>query len=246
MTTHDHHPHSAENTRDKLHQHDHHHGHHHDDDHIHHHGHHHHDEHAQANLFLIPLLLTLAFAMVEFYSGIWAKSLALLGDSWHMFSDVAALGLAMYAAHRAGKAKMRNQQSRAEMIASIINAVIMVLVIMWIVVEAIERLNNPKPVASGVVMLIAFLGLVVNIIVAKRLHGDHGAEDNLNRRAALLHVLGDLLGSVAALLAGVVIYFTGWLAVDPILSIVISLLLCIGTFNLIKAIWRNLRQVSVR
>jgi cobalt-zinc-cadmium efflux system protein len=186
-------------------------------------------------------LLTLSFAIVEFYSGIWAKSLALLGDSWHMFSDVAALGLAMYAAHRAGKAKMRNQQSRAEIIASIINAVIMVLVIIWIVIEAIERLNNPKPVASGVVMLIAFLGLMVNIIVAKRLHVDHGAEDNLNRRAALLHVLGDLLGSVAALLAGLVIYFTGWLAVDPILSIVISLLLCIGTFNLIKAIWRSLR-----
>jgi len=241
MNTHDHQPHSAENTIDKQHQHEHHHGHHHDDNHTHHHGHHHHDEHARANLFLTPLLLTLSFAIVEFYSGIWAKSLALLGDSWHMFSDVAALGLAMYAAHRAGKAKMRNQQSRAEIIASIINAVIMVLVIIWIVIEAIERLNNPKPVASGVVMLIAFLGLMVNIIVAKRLHVDHGAEDNLNRRAALLHVLGDLLGSVAALLAGLVIYFTGWLAVDPILSIVISLLLCIGTFNLIKAIWRSLR-----
>jgi cobalt-zinc-cadmium efflux system protein len=232
MTTHDHHQHSPEGTHSEPHHpHDHHHA----------HQHHH---HTQVNLFFIPFVLTLVFALVEFYGGIWAKSLALLGDSWHMFSDVAALGLAMYAAHRAGKAKARNQQSRAEIIASIINAVIMVVVIIWIVVEAIDRLNHPKPVASGVVMLIAFLGLVVNIIVAQRLHGDHGAEDNLNHRAALLHVLGDLLGSVAALLAGVVIYFTGWLAVDPILSIVISILLCVGTFNLIQAIRRSLQQTE--
>ena len=89
---------------------------------------------------------------------------------------------------------------------------------------------------SGYVMLIAFAGLVVNIIVAKMLHSDH-AHDH-NKRAAYLHVMGDLLGSVAALAAGIVIYFTGWLQIDPLLSIFISLLILIVTLNLIKEVWQ--------
>jgi cobalt-zinc-cadmium efflux system protein len=97
---------------------------------------------------------------------------------------------------------------------------------------------------GGYVMLVAFGGLVVNVIVALRLNHlaqHHDGGKNLNQRAALLHVMGDLLGSVAALVAGGVIYFTAWLAIDPILSILISLLLLVVTLNLIKDIWKTIK-----
>lgn len=206
-----------------------------------------HDEahaHSHGNPFLIPFVLILVFAIVEFSGAVWTQSLALLGDAWHMFSDVLALGLAMYAAHRSSKARLKDKHSRAEMIVSAINAMLMLIVIVWIVLEAIERLQHPQPVSGGYVTVIAFLGLVVNLVVAQRLHHQahhHGGKDNLNHRAALLHVMGDVLGSVAALTAGVVIYFTGWLAIDPLLSMVISLLLLLVTASLIKDIWRSAR-----
>lgn len=206
------------------------------------HQHDHAHAHDHGNPFLIPFLLILVFALVEFFGAIWTQSLALLGDAWHMFSDVLALGLAMYAAHRASKARLQDKHSRAEMVVSAINAVLMLIVIVWIVLEAIERLNHPQSVSGGYVTLIAFLGLVVNLVVAQRLHHQahhHGGNDNLNHRAALLHVMGDVLGSVAALTAGIVIYFTGWLAIDPLLSLVISLLLLLVTISLIKDIWRS-------
>jgi len=201
------------------------------------------EEHDHGNPFLIPFLLISVFAIVEFVGGVLTHSLALLGDSWHMLTDTAALGLAMYATYRTHKAHANNKQSRSELVASIINAVIMLIVIVWIIVEAIERLKNPRPVLGGYVTLVAFLGLVVNVIVALRLHHinhHHGGDKNLNQRAALLHVMGDLLGSVAALTAGAIIYFTGWLPIDPILSIVISILLLIVTLNLIKDIWHTI------
>ena len=116
----------------------------------------------------------------------------------------------------------------------------MLVVITYIIFEAIDRLKNPQPVTGGYVMLIAFSGLVVNVIVAKMLHGgqthDHAYDHN--RRAAYIHVISDLLGSVAALVAGGVIYFTGWLLIDPLLSIFISLLILFVTLKLIKDIWR--------
>ena len=192
----------------------------------------------------MPFLLILVFAIVEFFGGIWTQSLALLGDAWHMFSDVFALGLAMYAAYHAGKARREAKQSRVEIIVSAINAALMLFVVVWIVLEALDRLQHPQAVAGGYVMLIAFIGLVVNVVVAQRLHHQahhHGGKDNLNHRAALLHVMGDILGSVAALVAGVVIYFTGWLAIDPLLSMVISILLLLVTASLIKDIWASFK-----
>lgn len=192
----------------------------------------------------MPFLLILIFAIIEFSGGVWTRSLALLGDAWHMFSDVFALGLAMYASHRAAKARRQAKHSRAEIVASMLSAALMVLVVIWIVMEAFDRLQHPYVVAGGYVMLIAFFGLVINLIVAQRLHHHahhHGGKDNLNHRAALLHVMGDLLGSVAALLAGVVIYYTGWLAIDPLLSLLISVLLLVVTMNLIKDIWLDFR-----
>lgn len=203
--------------------------------------HSHHTDHGHGNPFVIPFLLILVFAFVELFGGIWTKSLALLGDAWHMFSDVAALGVAMIAAYRVSHAQANNRHTRAELVASVINVVLLLLVIGWIVGEAVERLQTPQLVAGGQVMLIAFIGLLVNLVVAYRLHHishDHGGDKSLNQRAALLHVMGDILGSIAALSSGAIIYFTGWMPIDPILSILISCLLLVVTINLIRDIWQ--------
>jgi cobalt-zinc-cadmium efflux system protein len=203
--------------------------------------HEHQHETEQASAFALPFCIILIFAFVELFGGIWTHSLALLSDAWHMFSDVFALGLAWFAVyHAANSKKHASGQSHLEITASIINAALMIAVVIYIIVEAIDRLKNPHDVTGGYVILIAFVGLVVNIIVAKLLHDDHS--NNHNKRAAYLHVLGDLLGSVAALVAGAVIYFTGWLAADPLLSIFISLLILVATLRLTKDIFINLKQ----
>lgn len=194
-----------------------------------------------SNTYAIPFLLILIFAVIELFGGIFTQSLALLSDAWHMFSDVFALGLAWFAARLSATRKSNvSEQFGIELLASSINALLMLVVITVIIFEAINRLKTPQPVTGGYVMLIAFSGLVVNVIVAKMLHGkqahDHAYDHN--RRAAYIHVISDLLGSVAALVAGAVIYFTGWLLIDPLLSIFISLLILYVTLKLIKDIWR--------
>jgi len=198
------------------------------------------------NHFLIPFLLILAFAIVEVIGGVWTGSLALLGDAGHMVSDVASLGLAWFAASHAKKpdsSKHISGMSHMEIFASIFNTILMLVVVVWIVYEAIQRFKNPQQVAGAEVVIIALIGLLVNIIVAKQLHVGH-EKDNLNHRAAFLHVLGDLLGSVAAMLAGAVIYLTGYMTIDPILSIFISGLILLGTLSLIKDIWHTLHDQS--
>lgn len=189
------------------------------------------------NPFVLPFILTLIFAAIELFGGIWTQSLALLSDAWHMLSDVFALGLAAIAARKT------SNKYRIELLVSSINAILMLLVVAWIVVEAVDRFNHPQPVASAYVMGIAFVGLIINLVVVKLLH-QHDGEKGLNHQAALLHVLGDVLGSLAALLAGIVIYFTGWLPIDPMLSMGIALLLLIGTINLIKNIVVSVKNKS--
>lgn len=185
-------------------------------------------------MLLVPLLLTAGFALVEAIGGWITGSLALLGDAGHMLSDSAALGLAWLAAWIARKpASSRHSFGflRAEVIVAAINGLLMLVVIAFIVFEAIDRLQMPQPVQGGEVMLIAFIGMLVNILVAWQLHkGQH----NINARAAFLHVMGDLLGSAAALVAGALIYFTGWLAADPILSIFICVLILVSTLKLLR------------
>lgn len=197
------------------------------------------------NTYAIPFLLILIFAVIELWGSIFTQSLALLSDAWHMFSDVFALGLAWFAAWlSATRINYSGKQSRVELLASAINALLMLVVITYIIFEAIDRLKNPKPITGGYVMLIAFAGLVVNVIVAKMLHDGykHAHAYDHNRRAAYIHVISDLLGSVAAIIAGGVIYFTGWLLIDPLLSIFISLLILFVTLKLIKDIWQAYKQ----
>jgi cobalt-zinc-cadmium efflux system protein len=151
-----------------------------------------------------------------------------------MLSDTAALALATFAgwiARRPPSTRHSYGLVRAEVIAASLNGLLMVLVIAWIGYEAFLRLSVPQPVAGGTVMVIAGIGLAINLIVAKIL--SHGGHD-LNTRAALLHVLGDLLGSVAALAAGAVVYFTGWLPIDPLLSLLVAGLILASTVRLLR------------
>ena len=201
-------------------------------EHTHSHDHH----HSSHQVWLWPLLLISAFAIVEAVGGWLTGSLALLGDAGHMVSDAAALALAWLGSWIALKPASKQHSfglMRAEVIVALVNGLLMLFVITFIVLEAIDRLQTPRPVLGGEVMLIALLGLVVNVIVALKLHGH---QDSMNNRAALLHVLGDLLGSVAALAAGAVIYFTGWMPIDPILSLFISALILISTVKLLREV----------
>jgi cobalt-zinc-cadmium efflux system protein len=180
------------------------------------------------------LLITFAYALVEAAGGWWSGSLALLSDAGHMFSDCMALGLTAFASWVAKHPPTRRHSYgllRAEVIAALLNGVIMLSVILFIVVEAVARLRQPQPVAGATVMAIAGIGLIVNILVALLLSR---GERTLNLRAALLHVMGDLLGSVSALIAGAVIYFTGWMPVDPILSLVVAGLILFSTLSLFR------------
>jgi cobalt-zinc-cadmium efflux system protein len=180
------------------------------------------------------LLVTLAFALVEALGGWWAGSLALLGDAGHMVTDSTALGLAALAdwvARRPPSERHSYGLGRAEVIAALVNAVAMLALVGGITVAAIQRLRQPAPVAGGAVITLALLGLVVNLLVAWMLSR---GEQTLNARAAMLHVLGDLAGSLAALLAGLIITFTGWTAADPLLSLLICVLILYSTMRLLR------------
>ena len=206
--------------------------------------HHNHHEHLHAThghhgstpagRLLAALVLTLGFAVVEAAGGLWSGSLALLGDAGHMFSDAVALGLAMLAAWVARRPPSTRHSyglARAEVLAALLNGLLMLAVVTGIVVEAIGRLQAPRPVPGLAVMAVAAIGLFVNVLVLTVL--SRGAHD-LNTRGALLHVFGDLLGSVAALVAGAVIYFTGWTPIDPLLSLAICVLILISTLRLLR------------
>lgn len=198
-------------------------------------GHHsHYHPRSGERALIISLVLTLLFAFVEAAGGWFSGSLALISDAGHMASDALALGLATVAAwiaRRPPSARHSYGLARAEVIAASLNGLLMLAVIAWICYEALLRLRDPQPVAGGTVMIIAGIGLTINLFVAHML--SHGAQD-LNSRAALVHVLGDLLGSVAALAAGAVIYFTGWLPIDPLLSLLVAGLVLASTVRLLR------------
>ena len=231
-----------------MNEHTHHHTHNHDHPTHSHHSHTH--AHNHGNGLLWPLVLTLSFAFVEALGGWLTGSLALLGDAGHMFSDSAALGLAWFAgwiSQRPPTQKLTYGLLRAEVIVALVNSIAMLLVVATIVFEAVDRFYMPAPVKGGEVMWIALVGLVINVLVARHLHHQSHTEHshghgNMNSRAAFLHVLGDLLGSVAALVAGAVIYFTGWYPIDAILSLFISALILVSTIRLLREVMHVLME----
>ena len=186
--------------------------------------------------------LTLAYAGVEAGVGVWAGSLALVADAGHMVNDAAALALAAIAAwlaRRPASARHSYGFGRAELIAALINSLALLILVAWIAMSAVQRLQTPQPVIGAAVSVAAAIGLILNIGVAWLLSR---GERNLNVRAALLHVLGDLLGSVAALLSGIVIAFTGWTPIDPLLSLGISALIILSSLRLLREALHGLME----
>jgi len=203
-----------------------------------HHGHHPHHAHAHAPragaTLGVAALLTVAYAMVEGVGGWWTGSLALLSDAGHMLTDGAALGLGALAAWMARRPPSQRHSyglGRAEVVAALINAAAMLLIIVALAYEAIVRLREPAPVAGGAAALIAAAGLALNLWVMRRL-APH--QHDMNTRAARLHVIGDVLGSIAALAAGALIAATGWTRIDPLASLVICGLIAMSSVRLLR------------
>lgn len=208
-------------------------------EHDHHHGHHH--PGTEASLILATLL-TLGFAAVEAGVGLWAGSLALVADAGHMFNDAAALALAAVAAslvRRPATSRHSYGFGRAEFIAALINSLALLALVIWLVFSALARLREPHGVFGEAVSLTAAVGLVINLGVAWLLGR---GERNLNIRAAFLHVLSDLLGSVAALVAGLVIALTGWTPIDPLLSLAIGALILVSSLRLLREALHGLME----
>ncbi len=207
----------------------------------HEHGHHHHHT-GQGRTLVIALLLTLAFAGIEAVAGWWSGSLALLADAAHMLTDSSALGLAAAAAWLARRPpSMRHSYGlvRAEVMAALFNSLLMLVLIGFIVHEAIDRFGTPRDIAGSTVIGVAMIGLAINLAVAWVLNrGEH----TLNSRAALLHVLGDALGSVAAIAAGIVIVTTGWTPIDPLLSLLVATLILVSALRLLREVMHVLME----
>lgn len=207
-------------------------GHHHE----HGHHHHHHGDGSKRSL-TIALVITGGVFVAELIGGIVTNSLALLSDAAHMFSDVAALLLSLIAIWLSRKpATLRRTFGlhRAEVLAALFNALTLILVTLYIFWEAYERFQDPPQVQSGLMLVVAVIGLLANLISAWFLARGGEHKHNLNVRGALLHVLGDALGSVGAIGAALVIMFTGWKYADPIISVIIGVLVLISSFRLLK------------
>ncbi|HEX4596535.1 MAG TPA: cation diffusion facilitator family transporter [Burkholderiaceae bacterium] len=178
--------------------------------------------------------MTGGYALVEFVGGLWSGSLALLADSGHLATDAAALLFSLAAnrvAQRPASEKHSFGLARAEVIAAFVNSLALLAVVVWLVIEGIDRIRHPVRVNGIAVVVIAAVGLTVNLSVAWALSRHR---ENLNIRAAFLHVLGDLLGSVAALVSGAVIFATGYTVVDPLLSMLVSGLILRSVLGVLK------------
>jgi len=184
---------------------------------------------------LISFFIIFTFMVVEAVGGVISGSLALLADAGHMLTDAIALGLA-YIAFRLGRRIADSQRTfgyaRFEVIAGLVNALTLFGIVGWIVYEAIERFQEPQPVLAGSMFVVALIGMLVNIFVLWYL--TRGDSEHVNVKGAILHVMGDLLGSVGAIVAAVVIWYTGWTPIDPILSVFVSLLILRSAWSLLK------------
>lgn len=184
---------------------------------------------------VFALVLTATFMIVEVIGGILSSSLALLADAGHMLTDTMALALAAAAfqvSNRPADAKRTFGYQRLQILAAFVNGISLLFIVGWILFEAVRRLITPEDVIGPTMLLVAAAGLIVNIIAFAILHT--GDKENLNIRAAALHVAGDLLGSVAAIVAAVVIIYTGFMAIDPILSVAVAMLILKSAWTLVK------------
>lgn len=208
--------------------------------HHHHHGHHGHSHsHAHTNnkkALFSAFIIIASFMVVEVIGGILTNSLALLSDAGHMLSDAASLGLSFFAiklGEKQGTLAKTYGYKRFEIIAAALNGITLIVVSLFIFYEAVHRFLAPPNVQSKGMLIISVLGLLVNIIAAWILmRGDK--DDNLNVRSAFLHVIGDMLGSVGAIAAALLIMFFGWGIADPIASVIVAALILVSGFRVTK------------
>jgi cobalt-zinc-cadmium efflux system protein len=203
-----------------------------------HHDHHHshsHDSRDQVRRLRIALAITAVFLIAEVVGGILSNSLALLADAGHMLTDVAAIALSLFVAWFSRQPHDQRRTYgylRWEILAAFLNGATLLLVSTWIAIEAVLRLRQPEAVESGLMLVIAVAGILANIAAAFVLHP--ASEASLNLRGAYLHVVGDLLGSVATVVAALLVRYTGWLVADPIASILMTLLIVRGAWRLVR------------
>ncbi|AIQ76610.1 cation diffusion facilitator family transporter [Paenibacillus odorifer] len=201
------------------------------------HGHHHFDPSGNKKGLMIALIITVGIMFLEFFGGLITNSLALLSDSGHMLNDASSLALSLVAVWFATKPASPNKTygfHRFEILAALLNGVTLFVVAGFIIVEAYGRFFDPPTVASGSMMLIASIGLLANVASAWSLMRKGDVKNNINLRSAYLHVLGDALGSVGAIIAGLIMMIFGWYVADPIISVLVALLILRGAWGIIK------------
>ena len=189
---------------------------------------------ASRRTLVVALALTLGYMIAEVIGGLVSGSLALLADAGHMVTDAGALSLALLAIWVAGRAASIKRTfgfQRVEVLAALVNALGLWLIVTWILIEAYQRFLDPPEVQAPVVLVVGAGGLVINLLIALVLRRSAG--DSLNIQGALVHVMGDLLGSVAVVAGGVLILAFGWFLVDPIFSVVIALLILASSGRLL-------------
>ncbi len=195
-----------------------------------------HNEERQVNKqgLVIALVITFVIMIAEIIGGLVSNSLALLSDAGHMFTDTFALGLSLWAIKMAQKPATHHKTfgyHRLEILAALANGILLILISIWIFYEAYLRFFNPPEIKSGLMLIVAIIGLIGNFIGMTILQ--KSSRNNLNVRGALLHMLGDTLSSVGVIIGGIFIMFTGWKMVDPIVSILISGFIIRSAFQLI-------------
>jgi len=198
-------------------------------------GHHHHHADASTRRLALALGVTGLLLVAEVVGGILANSVALLADAGHMLTDAGALALSLFVAwfaRRPATPQRTYGYLRWEILAAFINGATLLLLSAWILVEAVQRIGSPEPVGGALMLGVAVAGLLANGLSAWLLHGHH--EGSLNMRGAYLHVLSDLLGSVAVILAAIAVQWFGWTLADPLASIAVTLLIIRGAWRLVR------------
>ena len=191
----------------------------------------------------IALFLNAVFLVVETVAGFASGSLALISDAGHMLSDVAALAIALLGvrlAERPADGSYTFGLRRAPVLAALVNSLVLIGITIMISIEAIERFQHPAEIDGPIVIVVGFAGLFVNVLSAVLLH--RSGDQSVNARAAMVHLAADALGSVGAILAGLVAYFDGWVFADPVASLVIALMIAMATVPLLRQAFQIVLQ----
>ena len=194
----------------------------------------------------VTLFLTLFFALMELFGGLFSNSLSLVGDSFHMFSDVLALGASMVAIYFEAKKpteKFTYGFLRLEVVVAFLNGIVLMLIAVGMIYESVIRFFNPREIDFGSMFFIALTGLIFNIVITWILFSSTKKENNINIKSAMLHFLGDLLNSVGVIISSIIIYFTNFVYIDIIMSVLISVIIFTGGYKISKEAFFILMEV---